>query len=153
MAIRLVPLSPLSGLDGGPQVMCGNPMQVVLEALGYFNQNFAEPDALLAIADDLGISDDCLDFSFDQVRGMTPAEALLDHRLNKLFVALTDQPRQGLGMAIKACGLGHTRNVVRLFESAFGIEMPLFLLTCRRAAEDRQFRVSHPDDAALVLHR
>ena len=128
-------------------------MQIVLEALGYFKKHFAETDALLAIADDLGISDDCLVFSFDQVCGMTPAEALLDHRLNKLFVALTNQPRQGLGVAIRACGLGHTRNVVSLFESAFGIEMPLFLLTCRRAADDREFRVSHPDDAALVLHR
>ena len=28
---------------------------------------------------------------------------------------------------------------------------PLFLLTCRRAAEDRLFRLQHPEAEALVL--
>ena len=99
----------------------------------------------------LGVSDDCLDFSFDQIRGMTPAEALQEHRLNKLFSSLTEQPRQGLNQAIQACGLARTADVVPLFEQTFGIEMPLFLLTCRRAADDRQFRRTHPEPQALVL--
>jgi hypothetical protein len=41
--------------------------------------------------------------------------------------------------------------VVPLFEQTFGIEMALFLLTCRRAAEDRVFRRDHPDSRDLVL--
>jgi methylphosphotriester-DNA--protein-cysteine methyltransferase len=99
----------------------------------------------------LEISEDCVSFSFDQVRGMTPAQALQEHRLNQLFAALTDHPRQGLGHAIEACGLGQTRGVVPLFEQTFGIDMPLFLLTCRRASDDRLFRRLHPDPEALVL--
>jgi hypothetical protein len=41
--------------------------------------------------------------------------------------------------------------VVVLFEQEFGIAMPLFLLTCRRAADDRLFRLEQPESDALVL--
>jgi len=126
-------------------------MQIVGQALQYFSLHFRETFATSDILKALEISEDCLDFSFDQVRGMTPAQALQDHRLNQLFAALTQQPRQGLGHAIEACGLGQTRGVVPLFEQTFGIEMPLFLLTCRRAADDRRFRRLHPEPGALVL--
>ncbi|MEB3276472.1 MAG: hypothetical protein VKM92_05835 [Cyanobacteriota bacterium] len=119
--------------------------------MAYFAQHFAEPDALTSLNQALGTSSECLDFSFDHIRGMTPAEALLDHRLNHLFSTLSDQPRQGLGLAIRACGLGQTMNVIKRFETAFGIDMSLFLLTCRRAAEDRLFRQAHPEASALVL--
>ena len=76
---------------------------------------------------------------------------LQEHRLTKLFVALTDQPRQDLGRAIRACGLAETTGVLALFEQEFGIDMPLFLLTCRRAADDRLFRLANPEAEALVL--
>ncbi|MEB3172812.1 MAG: hypothetical protein VKL97_03000 [Cyanobacteriota bacterium] len=130
---------------------CGSTAAIVRDALLYFAKHFAETDALNSLCQAIGASMDCVDFSFDQIRGMTPAEALLDHRLNQLFTTLTDQPRQGLSKAIRACGLGGTMDVVTRFETAFGIEMPLFLLTCRRAAEDRLFRQSHPEPEALVL--
>jgi len=78
-------------------------------------------------------------------------QALQEYRLNKLFVTLTDQPRQGLGRAIRACGLAETTGVLALFEQEFGIDMPVFLLTCRRAADDRLFRLEHPEADALVL--
>lgn len=130
---------------------CGSPLQVVANTLRYFTQHYREPLALRGAARAMGVTDDCLNFSFDAVRGMTPAQALLEHRLNQLFAALTDHPRQGLGRAIRACGLEQTSGVVSLFEQTFGIDMPLFLLTCRRAAEDRHFRRSHPDCRDLVL--
>lgn len=130
---------------------CDNPLQVVAMARQYFGRHFQEPIAITEVPQALGISEECLDFSFDRVRGMTPAQALQEHRLNRLFVALTDQPRQGLGQAIQACGLSRTAGVVALFEQTFGIDMPLFLLTCRRAADDRLFRRQHPDPEALVL--
>jgi transcriptional regulator GlxA family with amidase domain len=123
----------------------------VSEALHYFGLHFRDPIEIPELADALGTSLGCLDFSFDQVRGVTPARALEEHRLNKLFVSLTDQPRQGLGRAIQSCGLGQTSGVLALFEEEFGIDMPLFLLTCRRAADDRQFRLQHPEAEALVL--
>ena len=41
--------------------------------------------------------------------------------------------------------------MVELFEQEFGIAMPLFLLTCRHAADDRLFRLEHPEANALVL--
>lgn len=130
---------------------CTSPMQIVAEALQYFGRHFQEPIAVTELAEVLGISEDCLDFSFDQIRGMTPAQALQEHRLNKLFAALTDQPRQGLRRAIRACGLGQTAGVLTLFEQTFGIDMALFLLTCQRAADDRRFRREHPEADALVL--
>jgi AraC-like DNA-binding protein len=130
---------------------CGSPMQIVAKARQYFGVHFQEPIEITAIPQALGVSEDCLNFSFEQVRGMTPAQALLEQRLNKLFAALTDQPRQGLRRAIEACGLDSTAGVVALFEQTFGIDMPLFLLTCRRAADDRLFRRDHPEPEALVL--
>lgn len=127
------------------------PMQVVVDALHYFAQHFQDPIAIADLAAILKVSDDWLDFSFDQVRGMTPAQALLDFRLNQLFTTLSHEPGQGLGHAVRACGLGPTPGVQALFEQTFGIAMPLFLLTCRRACDDRVFRRDHPEPEALVL--
>lgn len=153
MGLRLVPNEFYSAAGNWGQASdgCNTAAAIVREALLYFGQHFAEPDALFTLARGIGTSMECVDFSFDQIRGMTPAEALLDHRLNQLFSSLTQQPRQGLGKAIRACGLGKTVNVVTRFEDTFGIDMPLFLLTCRRAAEDRLFRATHPEPEALVL--
>ncbi|MGB5134225.1 MAG: AraC family transcriptional regulator [Prochlorococcaceae cyanobacterium] len=126
-------------------------LMVVGRTLHYFARHFREPIAISDVAGHLGISEDCLDFCFDQTRGMTPAEALLQHRLNRLFHTITEKPRQGLREAIRSCGLGEGGSTVELFERTFGIEMPLFLLTCRRAAEDRAFRRRHPSADRLVL--
>ena len=126
-------------------------MQVVAQARHYFGLHFQEPIRITEVPPALGIRQHCLDLSFDQVRGMTPAQALLEHRLNRLFAALTERPQQGLEPAIAACGLGGTSGVVPLFEQTFGIEMPAFLLTCRQAAEDRLFRRQHREPEALVL--
>lgn len=147
----------LIAADGRPRVSesaaqgCGSPLQVVSDALHYFGRHFRDQILMPDLAESLGTSLRCLDFSFDQIRGVTPVQALQEHRLNKLFVALSEQPRQGLGQAIRDCGLGQTTGVIALFEQEFGIDMPLFLLTCRRAAEDRMFRHAHPEAAALVL--
>ncbi|QPN64105.1 hypothetical protein [Synechococcus sp. CBW1004] len=93
------------------------------------------------LANSLGTSLHCLDFSFNHIRGVTPVQALQEHRLNQLFTVLTDYPRQGLGRAIRACGLGETPGVKDLFEQEFGIDIPLFLHISRRAADDRLFRL------------
>jgi len=132
-------------------VACDSPMQVISKVRQYFGIHFRESIDVNQLPALLGVSKDCLDLSFEQVRGISLSQALQEHRLNKLFAALTDQPRQGLGHAIEACGLSKTKGVVALFEQAFGIEMPLFMLTCRRAADDRLFRKDHPDAEALVL--
>jgi hypothetical protein len=111
----------------GP-LACGSPMQIVADTLHYFGRHFRDSIAIGELAQMRGISEDCLDFSFDRIRGMTPAQALQDYRLNKLFAG-----------------------VLGLFELTFRIDMPLFLLTCRRAADDRLFRRQHPEPEALVL--
>lgn len=130
---------------------CASPTRIVADALHYFGLHFRNPISIEELALALDSSEACIDLSFDQIRGMTPAQALQGHRLNRLFATLTDEPRQGLGHAIQACGLAQTAGVLPLFEQTFGIAMPLFLLTCRRAAEDRLFRRDHPEARALVL--
>jgi AraC-like DNA-binding protein len=149
--MRVVPDAFRPDIDGSGRSGCGSPLQIVSRCLQYFSQHFQDPCVTADMLQELEISEDCVTFSFDQVRGMTPAQALQEHRLNQLFAALTEQPRQGLAQAIKACGLGQTSGVVPLFEQTFGIDMPLFLLTCRRASDDRLFRRLHPDPEALVL--
>lgn len=130
---------------------CGNPRQVVSKAWQYFNQHFPDPIQMPALAESLGTSLPCLVFSFEQIRQMTPLQALQDLRLNHLFAVLSDQPQQGLGRAILACGLGDTPSVPALFEQEFGIAMAHFLQMSRRAADDRRFRLEHPEAEALVL--
>ena len=132
-------------------VVCENPMQIVAKVRQYFSLHAQDLIDLGELPSQLGISKQCLEISFEKVRGMSLAQALQEHRLNRLFAALTDQPRQGLGHAIQACGLSRTQGVVALFEQAFGIEMPSFLLTCCRAADNRCFRRNHPDPESLVL--
>ncbi len=141
---------PRQAIDLDP-LSCTSPLQLVSEALRYFRLHFRDPIEIPDLARVLGTSVSCLDLSFERIRGVTTLRALQEHRLNKLFVTLTDQPRQGLGRAIRACGLGQTAGVLTLFEQEFGIDMTLFLLTCRRAADDRLFRLQHPETAALVL--
>lgn len=130
---------------------CANPRQVVSDATHYFGLHFPEPIPMPELAQSLGTSLHCLNFSFGHIRGVTPFLALQEHRLSKLFGVLTDQPRQGLATAIRACGLGETANVSDLFEREFGIDMPLFLHISQRAADDRAFRLVHPEAEALVL--
>ena len=130
---------------------CSNPRQVVSDASHFFGLHFSDPIQMPDLADLLGTSLRCLEFSFDQIRGVTPVQALQEHRLNQLFLALTDHPRQGLDRAICACGLGEMPGVADLFEQEFGIYNPLFLHISRRAADDRQFRLEHPEAEALVL--
>lgn len=132
-------------------IVCVSPMQIVIKVREYFGLHFQESIDLSQLPALLGISQYCLDLSFMKARGVSLSQALQELRLNKLFAALTDQPRQGLGHAIEACGLSQTKGVVALFEHAFEIEMPLFMLTCRRAADDRLFRKDHPDSDSLVL--
>jgi hypothetical protein len=135
-----------------PPVVCQSPMQIVVMVRQYFVlhlQEFIDISNLHAL---LGISKHChLESGFKQVRGVSLAQALQENRLNRLLASLTDHPCQGLGHAIEACGLTKTKGVVALFEQAFGIEMSFFMLTCRRAADDRLFRMRHPDPEALVL--
>ncbi len=126
-------------------------MQIVAKVRHYFSLHAPDLIDLGDLPSQLGISKQCLEVSFEHVRGMSLAQALQEHRLNRLFAALKDQTRQGLGHAIQACGLSRTQGVVALFEQAFGIEMPSFLLTCRRAADDRCFRRNHPEPESLVL--
>ena len=75
-------------------------MLVVKEALLYFGRHFSDRIEMPVLADTLGTSLGCLVFSFDLIRGITPLQALQEHRLNRLFAALTDQPRQNLARAI-----------------------------------------------------
>ena len=149
--MHLVPDMTQRASDRPGSTSVPTPMEVVGHAMRYFAQHFQESLVIAQVAEALGIGEARLDNCFDQIRGMTPALALREHRLNQLFQALSDQPRQGLGCAIQSCGLGQTQGVVALFEQEFGIDMPLFLLTCRRAADDRLFRQLHPEAAALVL--
>jgi AraC-like DNA-binding protein len=130
---------------------CDSPFQIVAAALQYFKLHFPDPISNADLAQALAITEECLEFSFARIRGTTVNQALQDLRLNKLFTSLTDQPRQALRRAVWACGLGETAGVLPLFEQTFGIAMPLFLRTCRRAADDRLFRRDHPEAAALVL--
>lgn len=149
--VHLLISSVVHHLGDSAPLGCGNPVEVVHAALLYFGLHFPDPIPMPELAQALGTTLACLDFSFDHIRGVTPVQALLEHRLNRLFTTLTAQPRQGLSRAVRACGLGDTTGVLTLFEREFGIAMPLFLLTCRRAADDRLFRRSHPERAALVL--
>ena len=98
----------MSQVDQSVSSDCGSPMRVVADALHYFGKHFSDPIQIPSMAESLDINLDCLNFSFKHIRGVTPLQAPQEHRLNKLFVALTDQPRQGLGRAIRACGLTET---------------------------------------------
>ena len=103
------------------------------------------------LARGLGVSEQRLSRCFDCARGITPSEALLEFRLNRLFQTFREQPSQRLRRSIQACGLGQTAHIVQLFEDSFGIALVPFLLTCRRAQEDPAYRRLHPQRQHMVL--
>ena len=128
---------------------------VVALALRYFARHFQESILMADVARSIGTSEECLDFCFDQTRGMTPFEALQQHRLNRLFQAIAAQPRLSLPSSMRRCGLPCSAGTVAAFEHAFGIGMPLFRRTCQQAADDRQqhfisSRPSRPSASALA---
>jgi len=124
---------------------------LVGEALRFFALHFRQPLPMAELARGLGVSEQRLSRCFDCARGITPSEALLEFRLNRLFQTFREQPSQRLRRSIQACGLGQTAHIVQLFEDSFGIALVPFLLTCRRAQEDRAFRRLHPQRQNLVL--
>lgn len=125
-------------------------MEVVGGALQYFGLHFQDQILMPELADTLGTTLACLDFSFDRIRGHTAAGSARAPSQQAVHDAHRSAP-SGLSRAVSACGLGQTTDVLRLFEQEFGIAMPLFLLTCRRAADDRLFRLTHPEPEALVI--
>ncbi|MFZ0407041.1 MAG: helix-turn-helix domain-containing protein [Cyanobium sp.] len=124
---------------------------LVGEALKFFSLHFRQPLPLEALARGIGVSEHHLVICFARARGITPNEALLEFRLNRLFQTLREHPSQSLRRSIRECGLTHTDQLIQMFESSFGIAMAPFLLTCRRAQQDRAFRRLHPHRRQLVL--
>ncbi len=162
MAGRLVKLpaaataqiSDTGNINAAEQDCCNSASDCLLlvgKALDFFCLHFRQPLPLAELAWGLGVSERRLLFCFDRARGMTPSQALLEFRLNRLFLTIRDYPDQSLRRSIRECGLGHTGHIIELFETSFGIAMTLFLLTCRRAQEDRSFRRQHPLRHQLVL--
>jgi methylphosphotriester-DNA--protein-cysteine methyltransferase len=136
---------------GCPSAHPHHSLEVVSEALRYFSAHFHEEIAMEQVAGAIGISEECLDFCFDQSRGMTPWQALQHHRLNRLFQTVSEQPGLHLRQLIRRCGLAGTPGAVDSFEETFGIDLTLFRRTCRRAAADRQFRRHDARREELVL--
>lgn len=126
-------------------------MGVVAAALRYFSSHCAEGITMAAVAQELGISEECLDFCFDQSRGMTPFEALTHHRLNRLFAAIAAQPGLRLRDHLRHCGLQRHADTHSCFEEAFGIALVPYRQICRRAAADRDFRRSHRQRRDLIV--
>ncbi len=139
------------GSDQGCSDSSSDCLLLVGEALKLFSHHFRQPLPLAELARGLGVSERCLVLCFERARGMTPNQALLEFRLNRLFQTIRDHPDQGLRRSIRDCGLGHTAQIIQLFENSFGIAMAPFLLTCKRAQEDRAFRRRHPLRQELVL--
>jgi AraC-like DNA-binding protein len=132
-------------------VLADGRMGVVGQALLYFTQHFRDAIEMTDVARVIGISEECLDFCFDQSRGMTPFEALQHHRLNRLFQDIAAHPARSLPRSMRQCGLPCSAGTIAAFEDTFGIGMPLFRRTCLRAAADREGRRRHPDREHLIL--
>ena len=49
-----------------------------------------EPIEITAIPQALGVSEDCLNFSFEQVRGMTPAQTKVLNKLDRYALLVID---------------------------------------------------------------
>ena len=144
--------APVSETPAGNQTISfTESLLLVGEALKFFALHFRQPLPIQELVQGLGVSEQHLFACFKQARGITPQEALVDFRLDRLFQTFKDHPSQGLRRSIRDCGLTHTEKLIQLFESNFGIAMAPFLLICRRAQQDRAFRRLHPDRRHLVL--
>jgi hypothetical protein len=71
-------------------IVCESPMQILVKVRQYFGLHFHESTDISQLPALLGISKYCLNLSVMHVRGISLAQALQEHRLNQLFVALTD---------------------------------------------------------------
>ena len=129
------------------------PEAVAQSALALIANHYAEHDLnALWISSRLAISQQELNGAFAQNRRFDCDRIILNFRLCRLFEQITSQPEIPLKQQVASCGLGSIQDTDPHFRNCFGIDLRPFHDVSLRAAEDRQFRRSHPQRSSLIIN-
>lgn len=100
----------------------------------------------------LHLSSISVESAFMHCRGRSCAMAIQAYRLSRLFEGITCQPSLPLTLQVANCGFHSLEISDREFAAEFGIDLVQFHQVSQRAAEDRQFRQTHPERQALIIN-
>jgi methylphosphotriester-DNA--protein-cysteine methyltransferase len=126
---------------------------VVRSALLLIADHVADPALnALWISETLAISPEELDAAFSAHRPLSCDMSILNHRLSRLFERITAEPHTALEQQVIACGLASIEAADHHFRACFGIDLNAFHAVSLRAADDRQFRRSHPQRRSLIIN-
>jgi transcriptional regulator GlxA family with amidase domain len=112
--------------------------KIVLAVIKHFSEHYPEPFSIPEMAKDIGISLIHIEAAFDDYKGKSANQALLEYRLNRLCDHMTEDPSQEIHMQIDACGLASFAKTNIDFTEQFGIDLVEFHKQCFIAALARK---------------
>ena len=135
--------------------------RIILKAIHYFSEHYAEALTIPKLSRDLSISLIHLETAFDLLKGKTAHQALIDYRLSRLCDQMSHDPSAHIGQLLARCGLqdeGHSlfsafHHANEAFISCFGIDLVEFHQQCCLAELARLQRPQGPvSDDSAPLH-
>jgi transcriptional regulator GlxA family with amidase domain len=112
--------------------------RVVLTVIKHFSEHYSESFSIPSMAKDLGISLIHIEAAFDDYKGKSANQALLEYRLNRLCDRMTKDPSQEIHRQLNECGLASFAKTNIQFLEQFGIDLVEFHQQCFLAAVARR---------------
>jgi AraC-like DNA-binding protein len=125
--------------------------RIVLGLIHYFSEHYQQAFTIPRLSHDIDISLIHIETAFDQYKGKTASQALLDYRLSRLCDWMSREPGEEISAQLKKCGLGLELNsdfeafyvTNEKFIQSFGIDLVEYHQQCclaemTRLQRDRQ---------------
>jgi len=108
--------------------------KIVLAVIKHFSEHYPESFSIPSMSKDIGISLIHVEAAFDDYKGKSANQALLEYRLNRLCDHMTKDPSQEIHIQIRDCGLASFTKTNIPFVEQFGIDLVEFHKQCFIAA-------------------
>ncbi len=119
---------------------------VITLAMEYFARFFAQPIAIPAMAQALGVGLSTLEYHFDRYRGRTTFQALIHYRLNRLCDAISHNPSARLTDQAASCGFNSVCEANREFIANFSQNLVQYRDQCQKVELWRQTQSADPEE-------
>lgn len=111
--------------------------KIVLAVIKHFSEHYPESFSIPEMSKDIGISLTLIETAFDDYKGKSANQALLEYRLNRLCDHMANDPSQEIHIQIHDCGLVSFAKTNIDFIEQFGIDLVEFHEQCFIAAAAR----------------
>ena len=125
--------------------------KIVLAVIKHFSEHYPESFSIPAMSKDIGISLIHIETAFDDYKGKSANQALLEYRLNRLCDHMANNPSQEIHIQIHDCGLTSFAKTNVDFIEQFGIDLvefheQCFIAAAARIQSERNTKATKEDD-------